>query len=100
MSTSRTMTVVGKVYDNIELALWAILLAFTIWFAAFVAPNLPEATRSAASARAAMTAADNGAYCERWGMKRGTREHGLCVADLYELRRKIEQEFADEAGIL
>src|SRR4051812_19264632 len=100
MSTSRTMMVVGKVYDNIELALWAILLAFTIWFAAFVAPTLPDAARTAASARAVETAQDNGAYCEEWGMRGGTREHGQCVADLYELRRNIEQAFADEAGIL
>ena len=100
MTTSRTMTIVGKVYDNVELALWAALLAFIMCFVAFVAPNLPESARSAASARAFKTAEDNGAYCEKWGMKRGTREHARCTADLYELRRKIGHEFADEAGIL
>jgi hypothetical protein len=94
------MTIVGKVYDKVELALWAALVACTIYFVGFVAPNLPEAARSAASVRAFKTAEDNGAYCEKWGMKRGTRAHALCAADLYELRKKIEQELADEAGIL
>jgi hypothetical protein len=94
------MTVVRKVYDNVELALWAALLAFVIYGVAYVAPDLPQAARRAESLRAAKIAEDNGSYCERWGMKRGTREHTLCTADLYELRKTIEQEFADEAGIL
>ena len=100
MNTSRTMMVVGKVYDNIEMALWAALSAFTICFVLFVVPNLPEAARTAASERGFRIAEDNRAYCEKWGMRRGTREHALCTADLYELRRKIGQQFADEAGIL
>src|SRR5262245_57611919 len=100
MNTSRTRIVVGKVCDNIELALWAALSAFTICFVLFVAPNLPEAARSVASERAFRAAEDNRGYCEKWGMKRGTREHARCTADLYELRRKIGQQFADEAGIL
>ena len=98
MDTSRTMSTVRKVYDNVELALCAALLAF-IYFLTFLAPNLPQAARSAEGARAFRTAQDNGSYCEKWGMKRGTREHALCATDLYELRRKIEQEFADEAGL-
>ena len=100
MNSSRTMTVVRKVYDNVELALWAALLAFVIYGVTYVAPNLTQAARGAESLRALQIAADNRSYCERWGMKRGTREHTLCTEDLYELRKRIEQEFADEAGIL
>jgi hypothetical protein len=100
MNTSRTMTVVRKVYDNVELALWSGLIAFMICFAVFLAPSLPDMARRADAARAVQAAEDNRSYCEKWGMKRGTREHALCAADLYELRRKIQQEFADEAGIL
>jgi hypothetical protein len=94
------MMVVRTVYDNVELALWATLIAFVICFVTFVVPRLPEAARRADSARALMTAEDNRAYCEKWGMRRGTPENSLCAADLYELRKKIAQEFADEAGIL
>ena len=99
MNTSRTMTIVRTVYDNVELALWATLIAFVICFVTFVVPGLPEAALRAESARAVAAAEDNRAYCEKWGMKRGTREHALCAADLYELRKKVAQEFADEAGL-
>jgi hypothetical protein len=100
MNSSRTITVVRKVYDNVELALWAALLAFVIYGVTCVAPNLPQAARRAENLRALKIAEDNSSYCERWGLKRGTQEHTLCAVDLYELRKRIEQEFADEAGIL
>jgi hypothetical protein len=99
MTPSRTMIVVGKVYDNVEAALWAALVAFVVYFVACIAPYLPEAARGAERARVLQAADDNAAYCEKWGMKRGTREHALCAADLYELRKKIGQQFADEAGV-
>jgi hypothetical protein len=100
MNSSRTMTVVRKAYDHVELALWAAVLAFVIYGVIGVALDLPQAARRAESVQALKTAEDNRSYCERWGMKRGTREHTLCSADLYELRKRIAQEFADEAGIL
>jgi hypothetical protein len=99
MNTSRTMSIVRRVHDNVELAWWSALLAVMICVMAFIVPNLPEAARSAESARAFKAAQDNRFYCEKWGFKRGTREHALCTTDLYELRKQIEQEFADEAGI-
>ncbi len=100
MNSSRTMIVVRKVYDNVECALWAALLSFVIYFATIVAPSLPEMARRAESMRALRTAEENGAYCERWGMKPGTREHAACTMDLRELRHKIGQDLADDGGIL
>ena len=100
MNSSWTMTVVRKAYDNVELALWTAVLALVIHGVIWVAPGVPQAARQAENIRALTTAEDNSSYCERWGMKRGTREHTLCSADLYELRKRVGQAFADEAGIL
>jgi hypothetical protein len=100
MNASKTMIVVRKVYDNVECALWAGLLSFVIYFATIVAPSLPEMARRAESIRALRATEENGAYCERWGMKPGTREHTACTMDIRELRAKIGQELADEGSIL
>ncbi len=100
MDSSKTMIVVRKVYDNVECALWAVLLSFVIYFVTCIAPKLPEMARRAESLRALQTAAENRAYCEKWGMTPGTREHALCTMDLRQLRKQIESDFAEEVGIL
>jgi hypothetical protein len=100
MVSSKTMIVVKKVYDNVECALWAGLLSFVLWFVTCVAPNLPETVRRAESLRALKVVEENSGYCERWGMKEGTREHALCTIDLRQLRQRIENEFAADGGIL
>jgi hypothetical protein len=99
MNSSRAMTVVRQVYGHVECALWAALLAFVIWFLAFVLPNLPATTRRAEHVRASIVAAENRAYCEKWGMPPGTHAHMLCTTDLQELRRTIERDRADVAGL-
>jgi hypothetical protein len=94
------MIVVRKVYDNVECALWAALLSFAIYFVICVAPNLPEMGRRAESLRALKIAAENRAYCEKWGMKQGTHEHVLCTIDLQQLRQQIENDLAAAETIL
>ncbi len=94
------MIVVRKVYDNVECALWAGLLSFVLWFVTCVAPNISETVRRAESLRALKTAEENEAYCEKWGLKLGTREHALCTIDLRHLRQRIESDFAAEGGVL
>lgn len=100
MDFSKPMVAVRKVYDNVECALWAALLSFVIYFVTCIAPKLPETARRAESLRALQTAAENRAYCEKWGMKQGTREHTLCTTDLRQLRKRIENDFAEEGSIL
>ncbi|HLH90275.1 MAG TPA: hypothetical protein VKX28_17635 [Xanthobacteraceae bacterium] len=95
IKSSTAMTAVRMVYDSVEYALWAVLVAFVIYFVIFVAPTMPAAVRQAESARALDQAAANTSYCEKWGMKRGTHEHTLCTMDLQDLRRKIDQENSD-----
>ena len=99
MNTSRTMSIVRKIHGNVELALWSTLLAFLICVMTFVASSWPDASLRAESARTFKAAQDNRFYCEKWGLKRGTLEYEVCTTDLYELRKKIGEDFADEAGI-
>jgi len=94
------MTIVREVYDWVESALWASLTASVIYFLIYIAPNLPEIARRAESLRAINNAAENSAYCEKWGMKRGDHKHMQCIMDLRELRKKIEQDFADQGSFL
>ena len=49
----------------------------------------------AESARALEFTDENHAYCEKWGMRRGTQAHIGCTIDLQQLRNDIEQRRAD-----
>lgn len=95
MVSSKAITVVRQVYDWVESALWATLLACAAYFVIDVVPNLPEMTRRAESIRDLKVAAENRSYCERWGIKGGTPEHSRCTIDLQQLRRSIERDFSD-----
>ena len=81
MVSSKAMTVVRQVYDWVESTLWAALLAFR-----------------AESMRAPKIAAENRSYCEKWGMRSGTREHTLCTIDLQALRKSIQLELSDDGA--
>ena len=96
MVSSKAMTVVRQVYDRVESALWAALLAFVIYFVVHILPNLPENARRAESMRALTIAAENRSYCERWGMRSGTHQHALCTIDLQALRKSIQLELSDD----
>jgi hypothetical protein len=96
MVSSKAMTVVRHVYDWVESALWAVLLAFVIYFVVNILPILPENARHAESMRALKIAAENRSYCEKWGMKSGTHEHALCTIDLRQLRKSVERDLSDE----
>jgi hypothetical protein len=98
MNPSKTMIVIRQVYDWVESTLWAGLLAFVIFFLISVVPNLPEMTRGAETTRILKIAAENHAYCEKWGMKPGTHAHTLCTSDLQALRKGIERDRSD-AGV-
>ncbi len=100
MTPSKAMAVVRWVYDLVECGLWALLGAFVLYFAIVLLPRLPEGIRRAESIRALNIAEENRAFCDKWGMKRQTREHLLCTMDLQQLREKIRQEAADNGSIL
>jgi hypothetical protein len=99
MHPSKAMAIIRQVYDLVESALWAGLIAFVLYFVIYIVPTLPEVARRAESIRSANIAAENSAWCEKWRMKRGTHEHTLCTMDLQEFRDKIEDELARQDGI-
>src|SRR5262249_10885282 len=43
---------------------------------------------------AAEIAEENRAYCEKWGMRAGTREHSMCTLDLDEIRARHSKRLA------
>ncbi len=96
MNPSKAMVIVRHVYDWVESALWAGLLAFVVYFLIDIVPNLPEMTRRAESLRTLQIAAENHAYCEKWGMKQGTQAHTRCTIDLQAFRQSIQRELSDD----
>ena len=93
---SRRWHVVRRLCDEVETALWASLVAFLIFFATFVVPDLSQQQAKAELMRAREIAEENGRYCTKWGKEAGTREHMLCTMDLQELRLGIEQRLRDD----
>ena len=97
MKSGNTMALVRRVYDEVHLALWAILAAFLIYFAVFVAPKLPEFQAAAERLRLHDIANENEAYCAKWRMGAGTPLHNQCLEDLQELCAHIDKQFEEDA---
>lgn len=97
MNSNRAMKLLRAVHDEVHLALWAMLIAFLIYFAAFVAPKLPEVRAAAEWSRLQKITAENEAYCVKWRMGPGTAMHSECLSDLRQLRADIEAESAADA---
>ncbi len=87
---------VSRIYDSVHMALWAALLAFVLYFGAFVVPKLPEARAQAERLRVQETGAENNFYCDKWGMGAGTQAHYQCLLDLQAFRAKVENRFIEE----
>jgi len=97
MNSNRTMNLLRAVSAEIHAALWAMLIAFLIYFTAFVAPKLPQRRAAAEWTRLQQIAAKNEAYCAKWRMGPGAAMHSECLSDLRQLRADIENELAIEA---
>ncbi len=83
-------------YDNTELALWALLLAFLICFFVFVVPKLPEIQARMEGIRAEEIAAEDAYYCEKLQPPAGSQKYNQCLLDLDEFRLKVEKRIAAE----
>ena len=88
--------IASRVYDNIEIAMWAMLFAFVIYFITFILPKLPETAAQRARVRVEEIGAENAALCEKLSIKRGTDGHNQCLLDVGEFRWKVEKRFSDE----
>lgn len=95
IKSSGTLALVHSIYDTVNLALWAILAAFVVFFLAFIVPKLPEAAARAERLRIQEITQENEAYCAKWQMGLGTTMHDQCISDLQELRAKVQNRFAD-----
>ncbi len=96
MESNDTLALARSIYHNVHLALWATLVAFVLYFLAFVAPGLPEAAARAERLRIQEIAAEHEQYCAKWQMGLGTKMHNQCILDLQEFRAKVEKRIADE----
>ena len=96
MNSSKLLAVASRLYVDVEIGLWAALLAFVFFFAVVIAPAMPEARTHAELLRAQEIAAEHDYYCEKLGMPDGNPGHAQCVLDLGAFRAKIEKRFADE----
>lgn len=99
MTTGRTMALVRTVYDEVHLALWAVLTAFVVYFAVFIAPKLPEIHAAAERLRLHAIADENETYCAKWRMGPGTAMHTECLVDLQALRTQIEKQLDEDADL-
>lgn len=99
MNSEKAVVVLRRVYDEVHLALWAALTAFVVYFAAFVAPDLPRIHARAQTLRAQAAAAEQNSACANLGMGPKSPMYDRCIADLQQYRAHIEQQLADESDI-
>ena len=97
--TAPTLRLVQRASDLVGTALWALGAALAIYFALFVMPDLPRRRADQERIRAREIAAENGLYCQGWGLRPGSHEHTLCLMDLQEFRARIEQRMVEDGGL-
>jgi hypothetical protein len=95
MNSYDIWSLVIRMYDAIETALWAGLFSFLLVFASLIAPKIAEYRAHEERKMSQEIAAENSAYCEKWGMEAGSQRHCQCLLDLGEFRQKVERRIAD-----
>jgi hypothetical protein len=88
---------IGRLYDNLEAALWATLLAFVIYFTVFIIPKMSEIRAQNERARVQEIAAETALYCEKFGINVGTQKYNQCLLELGEFRMKVETRIYDQS---
>jgi len=91
----KTRETVSRVYDHIEVGLWAILFAFVLYFVAFVMPTVLETQAQREIIRVQEIAAENEAFCEKLDIKRATNKYNQCLLDIGQFRLKAEKRVLD-----
>lgn len=72
------------------------LLAFVMYFVAFIVPKVPEIQAREERVRTEEIAAENASFCEKLGTKRGTEKYNQCLLDVEAFRLKVEKRITDE----
>ena len=91
----KTREIVSRIHGHTEVALWAILFAFVLYFIAFVMPNVLETQAQREIIRVQEIAAENEAFCEKLDIKRGTNKYNQCLLDIGQFRLKAEKRVLD-----
>ena len=96
MNSSKARELVSRIYDNVEIVLWAMLLAFVVYFVAFILPKVPEIQAQGERIQAEEIAAENASFCETLGTIRGTEKYNQCLLDVGAFRVKVENRINDQ----
>jgi hypothetical protein len=86
--------------EMLRMALWGICGALAVLAFAMI-QKAPEVRAATQDRNAAEIAQENQTYCEKWGMRAGTREHAACTLDLDTIRANEAKRLAvDMQGLL
>jgi len=92
--TGQKARLLGRLYDHVELALWASLIAGVAVIAVFVVPGLPAAQQRSEAERIAAFEHECEFYCTKWGLQRGSRRYSACISDLHQFRNSVVKQIA------
>jgi hypothetical protein len=87
--------IASQVHDNIEIALWAIILSLTLYFIVFIMPNASRTQTEMQRIRMLEIGAEDAAFCEKLDMKRGTNKYNQCILDIGPFRLNAEKRVLD-----
>ncbi len=79
--------------EALRMAFWGVCGALAV-VAVVMIQRAPQVRAEAEQQLATEIAAENSAYCEKWGMRAGTREQALCTLDLDEIRARQAKRLA------
>ena len=96
MKSNAALLLIHKIYDNVHMALWAILIAFVLWFPIAVMPKLPAIHARAEVLHQQQIAAEQDFYCTKLGMGPTAAMYHQCLSYLQDYRAKIKQRDIDE----
>lgn len=95
--TEQKATLIGRIYDHVEIALWASLVAGVAVFAVFVVPGLPAAHQRSEAERLAAFEHECEFYCTKWGLTQGTPRYSACLSDLRQFRTSVVNQLAADS---
>ena len=78
---------------------WAVVAVSALLFLYGVIYAFPNARHAALQQEQELVEQENRAFCEKYGMPFGTREHTVCAEDLMDIRANERQRTLDELGI-
>ena len=90
----KKITLLRSLYWEINMALWASLTAFVIFFAVAVLPGIREHQAAYQAALSSEISAEADYYCRRFTFVPGTLAYRSCLDDLQSLRASAQKRLA------